>query len=151
MRIVNVFGPNLNLLGKRKAEHYGKMTFEQLNDVVESKAIELGFSYNYFWSNSEAELLDFFQSFITSEDEDVVFLVNLGAFTHYSYALGDCLEVLKDYNDIVEVHLSNIHERESFRSFSVVKQCAKKQFYGKKEVSYFEALEFISKELCQNG
>lgn len=143
MKIINVFGPNLNLLGYRKKNHYGLLTFDKLNLLCSMRAKSYNFEYEHFISNSETELINFFQSFIFNKVEDVVFIINLGAFTHYSYAIGDCLEVLSEFNKLIEVHLSNIYEREEFRSFSVVKMHATKQFYGNQENSYLQAIDFI--------
>jgi 3-dehydroquinate dehydratase-2 len=107
-------GPNLNLLGRREPEHYGSDTLDDINNRLESLATEQGFSLRCVQSNSEVELIEHIHQ---AEQEGVRFiLINPAAFTHTSVALRDALSGV----DIpfIEIHLSNIHARESFREHS---------------------------------
>ncbi|MGP1501201.1 MAG: type II 3-dehydroquinate dehydratase [Bergeyella cardium] len=110
MKILIVNGANLNLLGKREPEIYGSTTMEdylaQLKDEFPQHEIL------YFQSNVEGELINRLQS----EDFDAL-VINAGAFTHYSYAIADCLKNISKPK--VEVHISNIYQREEFRQKSV--------------------------------
>ncbi len=110
MKILIVNGANLNLLGKREPEIYGSTTMEdylaQLKDEFPQHEIL------YFQSNIEGELINRLQS----EDFDAL-VINAGAFTHYSYAIADCLKNISKPK--VEVHISNIYQREEFRQKSV--------------------------------
>lgn len=110
MKILIINGPNLNLLGNREPEIYGKTS---MKDVMESLEKEFpDTEIDYFQSNHEGEIIDRLQN----EDFDAL-IINPGAFTHYSYAIADCLKNIKKPK--VEVHISNIYQREEFRQKSV--------------------------------
>ena len=108
-KILIINGPNLNMLGKREPEVYGKTTLKELEKkcVNESKKLDLNISF--FQSNSEAEIIDEIQK---SLDYDG-FIINAGALTHTSIAIHDALKILKIPK--IEVHISNIYNREEFR------------------------------------
>ena len=114
-RILVVNGPNLNLLGKREPEVYGKESLDELNGKLADMARELGIDVDFFQSNSESELINYLHD--KGFDADGL-IINPGAFTHYSYALRDAITAV----DIpaIEVHLSNIYAREEFRHESVI-------------------------------
>lgn len=114
MKILLVNGPNLNLLGNRETDIYGKLTLDDIEQLVTARAKSLGYSLQSYQSNSEGELIDFIQK---NSDADGL-LINPGAYSHYSYALHDCLRAVGF--PAVEVHLSNIFSRENFRHKSVV-------------------------------
>lgn len=118
MKILVINGPNLNMLGKREPAIYGKMTLEDINKEIESKYPEEDFLF--FQSNHEGEIIDFIQS---NYEHAKGSIINPGAFTHYSYAILDCIKSV----DIpfVEVHISNIYKREDFRKVSVTAEGAK--------------------------
>lgn len=110
MKILIVNGPNLNLLGTREPDIYGNTSMDTVlsNLQNEFKDIDL----TYYQSNHEGEIIDRLQQ----EDFDAL-IINPGAFTHYSYAIADCLKnILKPK---IEVHISNIYQREGFRQKSV--------------------------------
>lgn len=112
-KILVLHGPNLNMLGNRDPEQYGTQTLTDLEDCIQSKAPDLSFSF--FQSNHEGELIERIHQEVGENEHDGLIL-NLGAFTHTSVAIRDALEMVSATK--VEVHLSNIHARESFRHTS---------------------------------
>lgn len=139
--VVVVNGPNLNLLGKREPHIYGTRTLEDLQAVVTEKAKALGLDATFFQSNDEGEIIDFLQQHAPGSAGVVI---NPGALSHYSLALYDCLQALA--LPVVEVHLSNIHAREEFRSRSVTARAARGVIAGLGFAGYELALEFLAKE-----
>lgn len=133
-KILVINGPNLNMLGKRKEAHYGSLTLDVINETMSTLAEELDLSLTFYQSNVEGNIVS---TIHTGMDFDGL-MINAGAYTHYSYAIADALEIL----DIpkIEVHLSNIHARESFRSNSVIASSCTGQISGFKENSYILAL-----------
>ena len=138
-RVVVVNGPNLNLLGKREPEIYGTRSLDDLNKTVEAKAKDLGWDVSLFQSNHEGEIIDFLQQHAPGS---VGIVINPGALSHYSLALYDCLQALA--LPVVEVHLSNIHAREEFRSRSVTARAARGVITGLGFVGYELALEYLA-------
>jgi len=110
MKILIVNGPNLNLLGTREPEIYGTRTME--NYLEELRSLYTNHSISYYQSNIEGEIINRLQ-----EDDFDALVINAGAFTHYSYAIADCLKNINKPK--VEVHISNIYKREEFRQKSV--------------------------------
>lgn len=135
-------GPNLNLLGTREPEIYGSMTLTQLNAKIKKFATEQGFKIKTLQSNSEGKLIDTLHACREWAD-GIVF--NPGAYTHYSYALRDAVASI----DIptVEVHLSDIHQREDFRKISVIEPVCIQQICGLGWESYIEGLKILLKEV----
>lgn len=110
MRIAAVHGPNLNLLGRREPEVYGRHTLSDVNAALADEARGVGAEVEWYQSNHEGELVDFIQQAAARVDG---FVVNAGAYTHTSIALRDALAaVARPY---VEVHISNVFARERFR------------------------------------
>ena len=140
-RVVIVNGPNLNLLGKREPHIYGTRSQEDLKQVVQDRAGKLGFEVSFFQSNHEGELIDFLQK---EGPGSAGIVINPGALSHYSLALYDCLQALA--LPVVEVHLSNIHAREEFRSRSVTARAARGVITGLGFSGYELALEFLATE-----
>jgi len=138
MKILLIHGPNLNLLGKRDKEHYGSLTLADIEKLVKNKANELDSEVECFQSNHEGALIDWIQE--KSEHADCI-IINPGAFTHYSYALHDAL--VDTSLPCIEVHLSDINQREEWRKVSVIKPACIAQISGKKEKGYEEALDKI--------
>lgn len=118
-RIGVLHGPNLNLLGRREPEVYGSATLADVDAAVETEAAELGVAVTAFQSNLEGELVDWIQARAADVDG---WLVNAAGFTHTSVALRDAL--LASERPFVEVHISNVFARESFRHTSVLADVA---------------------------
>ena len=138
-RFVVVNGPNLNLLGKREPEIYGTRSLADLTEVVQAKAKQLGVEVTMFQSNDEGEIIDFIQKEGAAADGVVL---NPAALSHYSLALYDCLVAIA--KPVVEVHLSNIHAREEFRSKSVTARAARGVIAGLGFKGYELALEYLA-------
>lgn len=142
MKILVVNGPNLNMLGIREPEIYGKMTLDQLNAEVEKEGKTLSFDMEFFQSNHEGAIIDRIQAAYGKVDG---IIINPGAYSHYSYAIRDAIKSV----DIktVEVHLSDITNREYFRKTSVIEEVVDKQISGKGVNSYIEALHYLKEHL----
>ena len=138
MKIIIVNGPNLNLLGEREPEIYGSETLHEVNDWIKNHDVCQNFDLEFFQSNSEGAIIDF----LHSKREEVDYLViNPGALTHYSYALRDAI-VGTDIK-AVEVHLSDIYNRENFRKISVIKSVCLTQIFGEGKQGYITAIKHI--------
>ena len=140
-KVVVVNGPNLNLLGKREPHIYGTQTLADLTDLVRARAAELKVEVAFFQSNSEGEIIDFLHK---EAPGATGVIINPGAFSHYSLALYDCLQALA--LPVVEVHISNIHAREEWRSRSVTARAARGVITGLGFDGYMLALEFLVKQ-----
>ena len=140
-RVVVVNGPNLNLLGKREPEIYGTRTLDDLQKTVKAKAAELGIDVSFYQSNSEGEIIDFLHQ---HGPGSLGIVINPAALAHYSLALYDCLQALA--LPVVEVHISNIHAREEFRSKSVTARAARGVITGLGFAGYELALEYLAKQ-----
>jgi 3-dehydroquinate dehydratase-2 len=138
-RILVVNGPNLNLLGKREPHIYGTRSLTDLMDAVRAKAAELELEVAFFQGNGEGEIIDFLQK---EGPGSAGIVINPGALSHYSLALFDCLQALA--LPAVEVHLSNIHAREEFRSKSVTARAARGVITGLGFTGYMLALEYLA-------
>ena len=140
MNILLLNGPNLNLLGEREPEIYGKTTLAELEALVHKRARELGAEVSAFQSNHEGALIDeLHQS--RRWAQGVIF--NPGAFTHYSYALRDAIAACR--LRVVEVHLSDITQREPWRRVSVLEEVCAHRVLGKGVQGYLEALEWLAR------
>ncbi len=137
--VVLVNGPNLNLLGTREPEIYGTKTLADLEKVVQAKAKALGIDVSFYQSNSEGEIIDFLQQHAPGS---LGVIINPAALSHYSLALYDCLQALA--LPVVEVHISNIHAREEFRSRSVTARAARGVITGLGFAGYEMALEYLA-------
>ena len=115
MRILVLHGINLNMFGKRDASTYGTITLDEIDRRVVALGRELGVEVEAFQTNIEGEMAQRIHRAL--EDGTAGVVINAGAWTHYSYGLRDALAMLKV--PIVEVHMSNVHARESFRHLSV--------------------------------
>jgi 3-dehydroquinate dehydratase II len=140
-RIVVVNGPKLNLLGKREPHIYGTRSMADLVRTVRAKAKELGVEVTVFQSNQEGEIIDHLQKEVPGA---LGVVINPGALSHYSLALYDCLQALGA--PTVEVHISNIHAREEFRSTSVTARAARGVITGLGFAGYGLAMEYLVKE-----
>jgi len=138
MKILVLHGPNLNLLGTREPAIYGKLTLDEINSAISALALELGIEATIFQSNAEGALIDKIQSAIGSYDG---ILINPAAYTHTSVAIRDALSA--SGLPTVEVHLSNIHNREEFRTKSFIAPMAVGQISGFGLDSYLLGLRAV--------
>ena len=139
MKLLVINGPNLNMLGLREPDIYGKQDFAALQEFIKASAAELGHSVTLFQSNHEGEIVDIIQS-AYGVYEGIV--INPAAYTHTSVAILDALKAVGI--PTVEVHLSDINKREEFRKFSYVSMVAKKTICGKGFEGYREAIQYFS-------
>lgn len=137
-------GPNLNLLGERKPEIYGHTTLRDIVQHCQNLAQQQGFHTESFQSNHEGQLVEWIQQ---ARKEAIAIIINAAAYTHTSIAILDALEIYDGL--VVEVHLSNIHERESFRQHSYISQRADHLIIGKGAKGYDEALQYIIHSLVR--
>lgn len=134
--VLLIHGPNLNLLGQRNQQHYGTLTLADIEKLVAVQAEKHGLKIKSFQSNHEGALIDFIQRQTTTA---MGIIINPGALTHYSYALHDAL--LDTHLPCVEVHLSDISNREPWRQISVTAPVCLAVISGKREQGYLEALD----------
>lgn len=142
MKILVLNGPNLNMLGIRDPEIYGKRMLSEIMDELASFLKKRGAETEFFQSNHEGELIDRIHDAYGRID-GIIF--NPGAFSHYSYALRDAIESVGIL--CVEVHLSDIHGRESFRAVSVIEPVCIAQVSALGERSYFVGAELLLSKL----
>ena len=126
MQILVLHGINLNMFGKRDPAQYGTATLADIEAALHQLAKELGVEVESFQTNHEGEMAERIHRAHQQSVDAVV--INAGAWTHYSYGLRDALAILKC--PIVEVHMSNVHARESFRHHSVLSEIVKGQICG---------------------
>jgi 3-dehydroquinate dehydratase-2 len=138
MKFLVLHGPNLNLLGKREPGIYGSQTLADINSSLVELSVEIGCELVFFQSNTEGELIDTIQ---TSAEECHGILINPAAYTHTSIAIRDALSAVG--HPCVEVHLSNIHRRETFRHNSMIAPVAIGQICGFGRDSYLLGLRAL--------
>lgn len=138
MKLLIINGPNLNMIGIRNKEIYGLMSYKDLCINIKRYASSFNHTVKFYQSNHEGKIIDFIQKNYNKFDG---YIVNLGAYTHYSYAIRDALEIVKA--PIVEIHLSDITNREDFRKISVISDIVKERFYGEGIKSYEKAIDFL--------
>lgn len=141
--ILLVNGPNLNLLGEREPEIYGRTTLAEIEEMVKKAAEGWKVKVEPFQSNHEGALIDFIQS---KRKEAKGLIVNPGALTHTSIALHDCLKSVAF--PAIEVHLSNLHTREEFRRSSVTAAACRGQITGLGARGYLLAAEWLCAEIA---
>jgi 3-dehydroquinate dehydratase-2 len=141
-RVEVLHGVNLDMLGKRDPEHYGTLTLVELEVRIRHWARQLGLEASFFHTNSEGEYVERLHQAPQLAD---ALLLNPGAWTHYSYAIRDALEIAG--KPTVEVHLSNVDAREEWRSHSVIGDLVLSRISGKGVDGYREALELLAGEL----
>ncbi len=141
MKILVINGPNLNMLGIREPGIYGKSTYSDLVEMIKKRASELGATTEFFQSNHEGDIVDKIQA--AYNDADGI-IINPAAYTHTSIAILDALKAVAI--PTVEVHISDIAQREDFRKLSYVSLIAKKTICGKGFDGYIEALNYLAEK-----
>ena len=141
-KVLVIHGPNLNMLGKREPEIYGHQTLDEINAELEAKAGKLGLHIETFQSNHEGDIVEKIQQ---AHGAFHGILINPAAYTHTSIAIRDALSLLNI--PVVEIHLSNIYQRESFRHTSMMSAIVRAQISGFGPHGYLLALEGLVKML----
>lgn len=141
MKILVINGPNINMLGIREPEIYGKATYQDLRRHIESAASRMGVEVAFFQSNHEGAIVDAIQEAYGRFDGIVI---NPAAYTHTSVAILDAIKAVGI--PAVEVHLSDVSEREDFRQISYVRQACKATVMGKGFDGYVEAMALLRDE-----
>ena len=139
MKIYVLNGPNLNMLGIREPEHYGKAGYKDLCDMLKRHAQERGVEVVIYQSNHEGDLVDKIQEAYFEGADGIV--INPGAYTHTSIAILDALKAVS--LPAVEVHISKIEEREDFRQVSYVRLACVKTITGRGLDGYIEAMDYL--------
>jgi len=140
MRILVLNGPNLNMLGIREPDIYGKDTYSDLVNLIEEHCKNKGIEVKCLQSNHEGDLVDYIQQAFFDKTDGIV--INPGAYTHTSVALLDALKAVSI--PAVEVHISKVNERESFRQISYVSYYCSKTITGKGFDGYIEAIDYLA-------
>ncbi len=136
MKILFLNGPNLNLLGQREPQTYGRLTLADIEDKVRQRAAKLGVQIDFRQSNSEGELISWIQK---AKGDHQAIVINAAAYTHTSIALRDAISAVG--LPTIEIHLSNIHAREEFRQQSLIAAVCQGQISGFGAFSYVLGLE----------
>lgn len=140
MKILVLNGPNLNMLGIREPDIYGASTYDDLISMIEDHCADKGIEVKCLQSNHEGDLVDYIQQAYFDKVDGIV--INPGAYTHTSVALLDALKAVQI--PAVEVHISKVNERESFRQISYVSYYCSKTITGKGFDGYIEAIDFLN-------
>ncbi len=143
-KIAVINGPNLNFLGIREKGIYGSENLDEINGAVAEKCRLLQIEPEFFQSNCEGQIIDFIQRFYINNldiKDSLGIIINPGAFTHYSYAIRDAITSVSI--PALEVHISNVHAREEFRSRSVIAPVCLGQICGLGLYSYLLAVEYF--------
>ncbi len=143
MHILVINGPNINMLGIREPDIYGKNTYADLCDLIKNKAEEIDISVDLFQSNHEGSIVDKIQESYGKVDGIVI---NPAAYTHTSVAILDALKAVAI--PTCEVHISDVDSREDFRKISFVGLYAEKKFAGYGFDGYLMAMEYLKEKYC---
>lgn len=138
--VLVIHGPNLNMLGKREPELYGKTTLDEINASLEKLGRRLGLAVEAFQSNHEGAIVDRIQDAAVTQNG---LIINPAAYTHTSIAIRDALLLL--HIPVIEIHISNIYKREPFRHKSVISEVVTAQIAGFGVRGYSMALEALAK------
>ena len=144
--VLVIHGPNLNLLGTREPEIYGHLTMQDINEDLAQQAKSSGIDIDFFQSNHEGAIIDKLHD---SRGKFDYIILNAGAFTHYSIAIRDAISAVEI--PTIEVHLSNVHQREEFRHHSVISPVVVGQICGFGLDSYKSALYIAIRHLTKEA
>ena len=143
-KLIIINGPNLNLLGEREQSQYGSTTFNEIKENCINKSKELGLFVEFTQSNIEGELVNLIQDSIKKFDG---MIINAAAFTHTSVAIRDALSIFK--KPIIELHISNIYNREEFRHKSLISDVVTGGIFGLGSNGYILAIIAMQKLLLK--
>ena len=141
MRLLVINGPNLNMLGIREPDIYGKNTYADLCGMIESYAVEKGVEVKLFQSNHEGAIVDEIQAALGRFDG---IIINPAAYTHTSVAILDALKAVA--LPAVEIHISDVSARESFRQISYAGMACEKSFIGLGFEGYLRAIDYLTEK-----
>ena len=141
-KIIILNGPNLNLLGEREKSQYGTLTLKEIEKICDEFARKNDLNVSFFQSNIEGELVEEIQNSRNNKDG---LIINAGGYTHTSVSIHDALKILKI--PIIELHISNIYNREDFRHKSLLSKVATGVICGFGSDGYIMALEALKKNL----
>ncbi len=146
MKILIINGPNLNFLGIREPSVYGSKTYDDLTNFLNQEGAKRNINLDIRQTNHEGLIIDYIQEAYFNKYDGII--INPGGYTHYSVAIRDAISSVMI--PTIEVHLSNILEREDFRKISLIKDVCVKSIYGKGFDGYLEALEYFYKKENQH-
>ena len=141
LKILVINGPNLNMLGIREPDHYGRETYADLVSKIQGHCAKKGIGVELFQSNHEGDLVDKIQEAYGKADGIVI---NPGAYTHTSIAILDAVKAVSI--PTVELHISKVEEREAFRQISYIRAACVKTITGHGTDGYLEAIDFLTEE-----
>ena len=141
-KVIIINGPNLNFLGIREIEKYGSLTYEDLKNKI-SQHKEGENKIEFFQSNSEGEIVTYIQE-LTKDSEVKGIVINPGGLTHSSVSLRDALSILQV--PIIEVHITDIGKRESYRRINLISDLCTKSIFGKGIEGYIEGVDFLNEK-----
>ena len=145
MKILVINGPNINLLGLREPQVYGKENYEELRKLVDSHAEQIGVDVKQYQSNHEGDLVDVIQGAYLDAVDGII--INPAAYTHTSIAILDALKAVKI--PCVEVHISDVEKREAYRQISYVREVAIATVSGKGIKGYAIAMDILKEHLSK--
>ncbi|MBR2444956.1 MAG: type II 3-dehydroquinate dehydratase [Clostridia bacterium] len=145
MKILVINGPNINLLGLREPQVYGKENYEELRKLVDSHALEIGVEVKQYQSNHEGDIVDVIQGAYLDAVDGII--INPAAYTHTSIAILDALKAVKI--PCVEVHISDVEKREAYRQISYVREVAIATVSGKGIKGYAIAMDILKEHLSK--
>ncbi len=147
MKILIINGPNINMIGIREKNIYGTLSYEKIIQLITQEGKKRGMEITCVQSNHEGDLVTWIQDAYFEKYDGIV--INPGAYTHTSIALLDAIKAIVPL-PVVEVHLSNVDERESFRHLSYISQACIATIKGHKEQGYIEALDILQAHITNN-
>ena len=145
-KIIIINGPNLNLLGEREQSQYGSTTFAELKELCLKKSNELDLKLEFVQSNIEGEIVTWIQK--AKKNQDGI-IINAAAFTHTSVAIRDALQIFNKYK--IELHISNIYNREEFRKKSLISDVVTGGIFGLGSNGYILAIMAMHKMLTNEN